>query len=192
MARYYNKPSFFYVQSDAPMADSQAAWERMGICLMAAQAGVDLTMSGGGLSEGDMCCPRQILIDNEIVGWVRHLVKGFDVSEETIPLDLMMKTGFGALGATFLGTVHTRRLYRTQMWQRSSLTNAFGRDAWLEYGKKTLLDRAAERVREILQKHQPNIPETLQREIREYLLQVMKREGIKDDEIKKIMDKTYL
>jgi len=191
MARYYNKPSFFYVQSDAPMADSQAAWERMGIYLMAAQAGVDLTMSGGGLAEGDVCCPQQILIDNEIIGWVRHLVKGFDVSEETIPLDLMMKTGFGALGATFLGTAHTRRLYRTQMWQRSSLTNAFGRAAWLEHGKKTLLDRATERAREILQKHQPNIPETLQREIREYLLQVMKREGVRDDEIKRIMEQTY-
>ncbi len=48
-----------------------------------------------------------------------------------------------------------------------------------------------ERVREILQKHKPNIPENLQKEIREYLFQVLEREGVKGDEAKKIMDKTY-
>lgn len=191
MAKYYNKPSGFYIQSDAVMADSQAAWEHMGVYLMAALAGVDLTMSGGGLCSADVCCPRQIVIDNEIIGWVKRLVKGVDMSEEAIPLDLMIGTGCAPLGGNFLGTEHTRRLYKTEMWQRSSLTNAVSRDTWVKAGGKTLWDRATERVREILQKHKPNIPENLQKEIREYMFQVMKREGVKDDEAKKIMDKTY-
>jgi len=191
MAEYYNKPSGWYIQSDAVMADSQAAWEHMGVYLLAALAGVDLTMSGGGLCSADIVSFRQILIDNEMIGWVKHLVNGFDVSDETIPLDLMMEIGFGPLGNHFLGTNHTGKFYKSAMWRRSSLTNALLRDAWIERGKKTLGERALERARELLKKHKPHIPEGVQKEIREYLFQVLEREGVKDDEAKKIMDKTY-
>jgi len=106
-------------------------------------------------------------------------------------LDLMIDTGFGALGANFLGSEHTRRLYKTEMWRRSSLTNTLTWDAWKAQGKKTLWDRAGERARELLKKHKPDIPEGLQQEIRGYLLQALEREGVKGDQAKRIMDKTY-
>jgi trimethylamine--corrinoid protein Co-methyltransferase len=173
------------------MVDSQAAWEHTETYLLASLAGVDMTMTSGGLGQGMVGDYRQYLVDNEIIGTVKHIVKGINTSEEAIPLDLMIDTGFGALGANFLGAEHTRRLYKTEMWQRSSLTNALTWDAWVAQGKKTLWDRAGERARELLKKHKPDIPEDLQTEIRGYLLQALNREGVKGDEAKRIMDKTY-
>ena len=64
-------------------------------------------------------------------------------------------------------------------------------DEWIAAGKKTLLDRAGERVRDVLEKHKPNIPDDLQNKIREYLVNALEREGVRGDEAKKIMDKTY-
>jgi trimethylamine--corrinoid protein Co-methyltransferase len=192
MAQYYSKPSLWFPGSiDSPMVDSQAAWEHTEAYLLASLAGVDMTMTSGGLGQGMVGDYRQYLIDNEIIGTVKHIVKGINMSEEAIPLDLMIDTGFGALGANFLGSKHTRRLYKTEMWRGSSLTNALTWDAWVAQGKKDLWDRAGERARELLKKHKPDIPEGLQKEIREYLLQVLEREGVKGDEAKWIMDKTY-
>jgi trimethylamine--corrinoid protein Co-methyltransferase len=192
MAHYYNKPSLMYLGSlDAPMADSQAAWEHTEAYLLASLYGIDITMTGGGLGQTRMYDYRQLVVDNEIIGRAKHIAQGINMSEEAIPLDLMIETGFGGLGATFLGAEHTKRFFKTEMWKRSSVTNALMGDAWITQGQKTLLERAGERVREILKKHKPNIPEDLQKEIREYLFYALDREGIKKDEAKKIMDRTY-
>ncbi|HUV55771.1 MAG TPA: trimethylamine methyltransferase family protein [Dehalococcoidales bacterium] len=192
MAHYYNKPSLWFPGSiNAVGVDSQAAWEHAETYLLASLAGVNMTMSSGGLGQGMAGDYRQYLVDNEIIGTVKHIVKGINMNEEAIPLDLMIDTGFGASGANFLGSEHTRRLYKTEMWRRSSLTNTLTWDAWKAQGKKTLWDRAGERARELLKKHKPDIPEGLQEEIRGYLLQALNREGVKGDQAKRIMDKTY-
>ena len=46
--------------------------------------------------------------------------------------------------------------------------------------------------KDILQNHKPDIPSDLQKEIRDYLSEVMDREGVRKDESKKIMDQTYI
>lgn len=46
--------------------------------------------------------------------------------------------------------------------------------------------------KDILQNHKPDIPSDLQKEIRDYLSEVMDREGVRKDEAKKIMDQTYI
>ena len=192
MAEYYQKPSLWFPGSILPpQADAQAAWEHTEAYLLAALAGVDMTMTSGGLGQGMVGDYRQYLIDNEILGTVKHIVKGINFNEEAIPLDLMIETGFGATGANFLGSEHTRKLYKTELWRGSSLTNALTWDAWVAKGEKDLLTRAGERARDLLSKHKPDIPESLQKKIREYLLEVFKREGVKGDESKLMMEKTY-
>jgi trimethylamine--corrinoid protein Co-methyltransferase len=192
MAEYYDKPSLWFPGSiDPPMADPQAAWEHTETYLLASLAGVDMTMTSGGLGQGMVGDYRQYVIDNEIIGTVKHITRGINTSDGAIPLDLMIETGFGATGANFLTSDHTRELYRSELWRGSSLTNAYTWDTWVARGEKDILERAGERGRELLKKHEPDIPEGLQGEIREYLRHVFDREGVERDEAKRLMDKTY-
>lgn len=192
MAQFYNKPSLWFIGSiDAVALDSQAAWEHTEAYLLAALAGVNMTMSSGGLGQGMAGDYRLYVVDNEIIGTVRHIVRGINLGEEAIPLRLMIDTGFGAQGANFLGSEHTKSLYKTEMWQRSSTTNALTWEAWRAQGEMSLRDRAGEGARELLKNHKPDIPEGIQKEIREYLLHVFEREGVKGDKAKRMMDKTY-
>lgn len=118
MAQYYNKPSTWVPSSvDAPVADAQAAWERAQAYLTAALVGAHFVTSGGNVGMAKRFDYRQLLIDNEIIGMVRHFVKGINTSDKAIPLDLMVETGFGALGNTFFSAEHTRTSYRTEMWR---------------------------------------------------------------------------
>ncbi len=193
MARYYNKPSLWDLGSaESPLADAQVAWERTQSYLTAFLSGkVDVVMSGGGMGYLRSFDIREVVIENEIISRIKHMVKGINFDEESIPLDQMIETGFGATGASFLKTVHTKKYYKSEQWKRSSLTSALNADKWIDKGQKSLLDRSEERVQEILEKHEPDIPEGYQKEIRAFLQEVLDREKVDKDEAKKIMDKTY-
>jgi trimethylamine:corrinoid methyltransferase-like protein len=193
MAQYYGKPSLWETGSaESPMADAQSAWERTQSYLMAFLAGgIDVVMSGGGLGYLRSFDMRELLVDNEIIGRIKHMSKGINMGEESIPLDLMIKTGFGSTGASFLSTKHTKRFYKSELWKRSSLTSALNADKWLSKGGTPLLERANEILEDTLSKYAPNISKDFKNKIREFLNDVLRREKVDDDKAKRIMDKTY-
>jgi trimethylamine:corrinoid methyltransferase-like protein len=128
---------------------------------------------------------------NEMAGWVRHFVKGFNVDKESIPLELMIELGQAPLGGNFLESDHTLRLFRDSIWQPSKLTNKLSRDAWVEAGKVSLDARALEMIDETLASYEPKVPESQQKELRDLIAEVLDREGVKGDEAKEIMEMTY-
>ena len=66
-------------------------------------------------------------------------------SDETIARDLIVKMGFSG---NYLFDPHTRKHVR-ELW-RASLSETGTRDAWAAGGAKSTVDKAKERVREIL------------------------------------------
>jgi trimethylamine--corrinoid protein Co-methyltransferase len=191
MARYYEIPTGWYLQGDSSKADAQAAWEHMATYLLSTLFRVNLVMSSGGMTSADTVSFRQIVIDNEIMGWAKHLAKTFEVNENTIPLDVMKKVSFGPLGNSFLGEDHTAKFYRDNIWRRSSITNPYLRDAWIERGSKTIEERSRDKADELLRKHKPKMSDAHLERIRDFMYQVLIREKVNPDEAKKIMEKTY-
>jgi trimethylamine--corrinoid protein Co-methyltransferase len=177
--------------SGAVEADAQVGWESMAIILSQTLAGTDLIGSFGGLSTDDVFDPRALLMANEMAGWVRHFMKGFEVDEETIPLELMLELGHAPLGGNFLEADHTLQLFRQTIWQPSKLTNKLARDAWVEAGQIGVNDRAIEMIEETLETYEPKIPETQQKALRELIAEVLDREGVTGDEAEEIMESTY-
>ncbi len=191
MAHYLGFPISTVNCSGAVEADAQVGWESMAIILSQTLAGTDLIGSFGGLSTDDVFDPRALLMANEMAGWVRHFVQGFNVDEETIPLELMIELGQAPLGGNFLESDHTLRLFRESIWQPSKLTNKLSRDAWVEAGKVSVNDRAIEMIEETLASYEPKVPESQQKELRDLIAEVLDREGVKGNEAKEIMEMTY-
>ncbi|MBW2368457.1 MAG: hypothetical protein JRH15_11265 [Deltaproteobacteria bacterium] len=56
---------------------------------------------------------------------------------------------------------------------------------------KSINERVVDRANELLDHHEPNVPDSQQKALRDYISEIIDRNGIKGDEAKEIMDKTY-
>jgi trimethylamine--corrinoid protein Co-methyltransferase len=163
MARYYGFPAGVNVAlSDANVADAQAGLEK-GLSLLAgALAGADIYGHQGIAGADQGASLEQLVIDNEMASLVRRMLRGFDVTDETLALDVIEQVG---VGGNFLAQPHTVRHFRHELWQ-PTLLNRRGWEQWREAGGKTLLDEAIARKHELLATHSvPPLPEDLDAEI---------------------------
>jgi trimethylamine--corrinoid protein Co-methyltransferase len=67
--------------------------------------------------------PQQLVIDNEIAGSVRHMLKGFEVTPETLAVDVIKEIG---PNGSFLQHEHTLRHLRNEIFP----SNLFERLNW--------------------------------------------------------------
>lgn len=100
----------------------------------------------GSLSGNLSACLEEAVIDHEMFRFLQRFVRGTQVSDETIALDLIKEVG---PGGSFMATEHTARHYRQEMWF-PQLWHRGPWDGWLGCGRRTPLDRARERVKEYL------------------------------------------
>jgi len=163
VARRYGLPAYINVGlSDSKRLDAQSGLERGMTLLIGALAGAD-TFGHLGIAGPDQGASlEQLIVDNEMAGYVKRLLRGFEVNPETLALAVIERVG---IGGSFLIEPHTRDHFRREFW----FPRLFDRrrwEAWEANGGKTLADRARERKRQILAEHQPEpVEEELAREL---------------------------
>ena len=151
MGHYYGLPIFgFAGVSDAKTFDQQAAAEGALWVMLAAQSGGNLVHDVGYIESGLTASYEMLVSMNEVVGMTKRFMDGVEVSAETIALDVIDRVG---PGGHFLGEVHTLRHFRENWYPE--LFDRRTRAGWEDSGRRTLGDRAAARVREILENHRP-------------------------------------
>lgn len=149
LAHYYGMPSCVGVSATAKLPGDQAVLEYYTGCAGPLLAGADL-MCGVGLLEDSSCLfYEQIVIDDEIVGVISRLIRGEWANEDTLALDVIEKVG---VGKNFLAQKHTVEHLRTEHFM-PNLIDRRSYDAWAQAGSKTLVDKARDKVRWILQNH---------------------------------------
>ena len=91
--------------------------------------------------------PTQLVIDNEIARYVRRTVKGFDVTEESIDVDLIGRVGIGgqylddpATATQFRDWLNLSPYFGVTPWSASPTPDEA--DAWLTRAAKTAQDLA--------------------------------------------------
>ena len=136
--------------SDSKDVDGQAAAEASLTMLADALAGGHLIHDSGYLESGLTFSLTQLVICDEIAGWIRALRRPVDVSDEALALDLIDELG---VSGSFLETDHTLAHYRERWYP--GLFDRRGFAPWRDGGATTLAQRAAGRVDEILQRHVP-------------------------------------
>lgn len=137
--------------ADAKLPGSEAGIQKSISAITGILAGSTNFYTMGLLSIDEIVSEEQLVIDNEFVGMLKRMARGFDLSEETMAFDVIQEVGPGGL---FMATDHTLANYRTEQWQ----PDIFSREmysSWITKGKKTDRNLAAQRVQELLTKDQP-------------------------------------
>ena len=136
--------------SDSKVVDQQASIEAALTLLTDALCGGNIVHDLGYLESGLTGSLAQLVICDEVLGWIEHFVRGVEINDETLALDLIDEVG---PDGQFLDTEHTLNHFRERWYPKLFDRNNY--DGWLAKGGKTLGERAAERVASILAEHKP-------------------------------------
>jgi len=146
--------------------DAQAAYERTLTLFPAILAGPDIICGMGGLEGTKAMAPELLVIDNEILERILRLLRGFDVDDGSLALDIIRKVG---PGGHYLAEKHTLDRFRKKHWT-PEISDRKAHDAWKRAGEKDIVEVAREKIREILATHKPEpIPRDFQNEISQIL-----------------------
>lgn len=170
MADYYGMPAWFGAgATTAKEPGLQSAYENALAMQTAYAAGADLTFGTGLLDGSRILALEQIVADDEVFGMVTRLLRGVEVSEETLATDLIVRMGFSG---DYLFERHTRRHARG-LW-RPLLGESGSYDAWAAAGRRSTMDKARDRVAEILSAEPEPFPEELGRELEQIMAAAMR------------------
>ncbi len=157
LADYYNVPlSMGSFATGAKEPNWQAGIDNSMSTFMASIAMSDMLLGVGLLNGSRIWSYAQMLMDCEIFDLVRHMMRGIEITDETLALEVIDAVG---PGNHFLGQKHTRKHMR-ELW----LPKYMDRRPYSEWADKQddAVDWATEEAKRILETHQP---ETLDRHL---------------------------
>jgi len=136
MSHFYNLPNWGYAgTTDSQIPDEQATFEAGLLTFIAEMAGSNLNHDVGYLDFGRTGSLDMIVILNEVIDQVRRLYRGIPVND-----DLVHR--------------HTLEQLQSTQW-RPELISRLGYDKWQATGSTSLLQRAQQKLQQVLQEHQP-------------------------------------
>ncbi len=142
LGRFYGLPSSSWVSTESPFEDEQAALETMFGIATHVQEGVSLVWGLGQLESEMTLSLAQLVIDDEMVAYVRRHRRGFAVDQDSLALDVVREVG---IAGSYLETGHTLAHHRRELFS-PGLLNRRPRSA----GLGPLHEVAAARARELL------------------------------------------
>ena len=138
--------------SDAGSLDEQAALESMASIMMASMDGCNLVHDVGYLGQGLAGSVAALVMCNEIISYVRRIMRGFDISEERLGLDIIHEVG---PGGNFLAHEQTLKYCREEHWTPHFI-NRQSPETWEKMGGRTYREKVVEKALDILATHQPD------------------------------------
>lgn len=147
--RYHMTADVYGVTTDANGWDMQIGIERMVAALPPALAGAD-NLSGIGGAWENAGSLEMAVIDDEIYEDVFRIVRGIEVDEDRLALEVIDKVG--PMG-NFLAQRHTMKYLREGEMRNSPLWDKRTMDRARQEGIRPIQDVARDRVRKILQEH---------------------------------------
>ncbi len=137
--------------SESKLLDAQAGAEAAIQVLMSALSGAGLVHDVGFLDCADIGSLPMLALTDELIGMAKRILRGIEVNREAVMLDLIEAIG---PGRHFLDEPRSASLARREVWVPTLLDRA-PHVIWEQKGAKDTAQRASERVRALLNKHQP-------------------------------------
>lgn len=146
IARHYGIPFYGAAGcSDSKLPDAQAAAEAVFSCFSSALGCTGLIHDAGLLEYGTMASPEHMVLVNEVLHMIGQYMRGIEVSDETLALDIIDSVG---PGSHYLMQEHTMAHFRDAWY--SCLFDRSGYHRWLENGGKDLGERVRDRTLALL------------------------------------------
>lgn len=166
LAKFYNLPCRGGgCVTDAKTADAQAGFESMMSSLVANLNNVNLMIHSAGILDSYACMSyEKLVVDFQIIDYVNRFMRGFEISEETIPEDVINEVG---QSGQYLTQEHTLEFCR----------------------REPLIPKISVRGSTLDNKHQldANIEKEINRMLESYIKPESEQENI--DEMKEILRK---
>jgi trimethylamine--corrinoid protein Co-methyltransferase len=152
IAKHYGLPVYINVGiGDSKRVDAQSGLERGMTLLMGALAGAD-TFGHMGICGADQGASlEQLIVDNETAAYVKRILRGIEVNQDTLAVEVIKRVG---IGQNFLADEHTVSHFRQEVWFPQGFDRRGWEDWWAD-GAKSMADWARERKEWILTHHQP-------------------------------------
>ncbi len=164
--------------TDSHVLDAQAAAEAAMSILIAAESGANLIHDCGYTAFGSAGSLFQLVMADEIIGMVKRIMRGIELNDETLALDVIDKAG---PGGEFITSKHTYRHFKTQTWF-PTLMNRMRYSEWKMMAAEgsSMGDRIKEKTCQILEEHKaPTLPENICQKIDKILQKAEERESQK-------------
>lgn len=154
IGKFYDIPTSVGAgMTDSKSVDNQAGFERGITAVLAALAGSNIVSEVGGMMASLLGCSfESAVIDNEMLGMVKRIVRGIEVTDETLSYHVIEDVVHGA--GHYLGHEQTLSMMETEFLY-PTLADRTSPEEWEENGSLDIRDRAQEKAREILSTHYP-------------------------------------
>ncbi len=150
LGRFYNIPSGSWVSTEAMIPDAQAGIEKMCGFVTHLQERVSNIWAVGQLESELTVSPAQAVMDDEMIEFARRYLRGVEINEETLVLDLIREVG---ISGSFLGEMHTLEHFQKELFMPKTLFRK-KRSDWNQAGCPRL-DQTAEEQAQILMAKEP-------------------------------------
>ena len=137
--------------SEAKCLDLQAAIESTTQVIFSLLSGTTLPHDAGFLDCADIGSLELLVMNDEIISMARRIMRGIEINEDTLMLDLIDRIG---PGGEFISTDETAHHFRQEIW-RPRLMDRQPWTVWSEKGSHGMHDRIQERIHNILATHTP-------------------------------------
>jgi len=177
MGKFYGLPTHMYLGlSDTKVVDAQAGFESATGIILGALAGINV-ISGPGMLDLENCLSyEKLVIDDTICGMAERLVRGIDVNDETLAVDVIRRVG---AGGHFLADKHTIEWFKKELFIPSDLVDRQDLKLWKEQGSKDTFKRAKEAAQRIIRDHKPEpLPRDIEKSLDNVTRKIMKAHGI--------------
>jgi trimethylamine--corrinoid protein Co-methyltransferase len=136
----------------AKTPDAMAVTETLWTLWPAVLAHTNFIMHAVGWLEGGLCASyEKFVIDLESLAMFQHFLSGFEVTPETLALDMIAEVG---PGGHHFGTAHTQARYSTEFYQ-PLLSDRQGFETWSAAGGQDAGQRANAVWKDLLSRHEP-------------------------------------
>ena len=156
MGRYYGfVTSSMAGMTDAKTPDAQHGYEKCHGLTLAAHAGANIITQGCGLQASLLGAAfESYVIDNDMIGSVLRGVRGIEVSEETLSIDVIEQVVDGE--GHYLGQQQTLQRMKSD-YIYPQIADRQSPDDWKQAGSLDMCQRAKTAATEILQNHYPDL-----------------------------------
>jgi trimethylamine--corrinoid protein Co-methyltransferase len=134
--------------TDSKIPDTHAGWEKGITTLLAAMGGSNYVHHAAGMLESMIAVAyEQFVIDDEIIGMCCRVLRGMEVDEEHLALEVIDSVG---PGSNFMMTDHTLKHMHTEYFGGNGVTDRKSRTKWEKGGALDARSRAREIAGKIL------------------------------------------
>lgn len=153
LAHHYGIPVYNTAGlTEAKVPDIQAGYEKVFGCMAAGMAGGNIIHDAAGMLESALTVSyEQYVIDNEIIGMLKRMLLGIEVSDDTLAVDTICEVG---PDGNYFSESHTVKHMRKEFYY-PRLSNRQHYEDWVAGGEEDARIKARKIAKEILETHRP-------------------------------------